>query len=72
MKKLLLSVITVLLIILIVVTMINGLKIGNINILGIAQMKTKNNELDNTINEATKLASTGYQRKIDDLNNAIK
>ena len=42
MKKLLLSIITVLIIALTAVTMINGLHIGNINILGISQMKTKN------------------------------
>ena len=72
MKKLLLSIITVLIIALTAVTMINGLHIGNINILGISQMKTKNDELDSTVKDATKLASTEYQKKIDNLNTAIK
>lgn len=72
MKKLLLSILTVLVIILTAITMIKGLKIGNINILGIMEMKQKNEELDTTVKEATKLASTDYQKRIDDLNDAIK
>lgn len=72
MKKLLLSILTVLVIILTAITMIKGLKIGNINILGIMEMKQKNEELDTTVKEATKLASSDYQKKINDLNDAIK
>lgn len=72
MKKLLLSILTVLVIILTAITMIKGLKIGNINILGIMEMKQKNEELDTTVKEATKLASTDYQKRIDDLNDAVK
>lgn len=72
MKKLLLSILTVLVIILTAITMINGLKIGNINILGIMEMKQKNEELDTTVKEATKLASTDYQKRIDELNSAVK
>lgn len=63
MKKLLLSILTVLVIILTAITMIKGLKIGNINILGIMEMKQKNEELDTTVKEATKLASSDYQKK---------
>lgn len=72
MKKLLLSILTVLVIILTAITMIKGLKIGNINILGIMEMKQKNEELDTTVKEATKLASTDYQKRIDELNSAVK
>ena len=72
MKKLLLSILTVLVIILTAITMIKGLKIGNINILGIMEMKQKNEALDTTVKEATKLASSDYQKKINDLNDAIK
>lgn len=72
MKKLLLSIVSLLMLILIGITIIKGFKIGGLNILGITQIKKDNEDLDITINEATKLASTDYQRKINDLNNAIK
>lgn len=72
MKKLLLGIITILVMALIIVTAINGLQIGKFKILGIKEIKTKDAELDTTIQKATKLASTDYQKKIDDLNNTIK
>lgn len=72
MKKLLLTIIIILIIILTAVTVIKGIEIGKLNVLGIAKIKEENNKLDNGIQEATKLAGSEYQRKIDDLNNAIK
>lgn len=72
MKKLLLITISVLIIVLIGVSAINGLKIGKLNILGITEIKNKNDELDTKIKQATKLASTDYQKKIDDLNETVK
>lgn len=72
MKKLLLSVIIVLIIILTGITIVKGFQIGGLNILGLTEIKDKDEELDTTIKQATKLASTDYQKKIDDLNDAIK
>lgn len=72
MKKLLLSVIVILILVLVGITVIRGFQLGGIKILGIAKIKTKNEELDDVINQATKLASVDYQRKLDDLNSAIK
>lgn len=72
MKKLLLGIVSVLILILTGITIVQGFKIGNLNVLGIKSIKEKNDNLDKKIEEATKLASTDYQRKIDDLNDAIK
>lgn len=72
MKKLLLSTITILVIILTGITVVKGLKIGNIEILGIMQIKEKNEELDTQIEKATKLASIEYQKKIDNLEDTAK
>lgn len=72
MKKLLLSSITILIIILIAITVIKGIQIGETKILGIIEIKRQDEDLDQKINDATKAASSDYQRKIDDLNDAIK
>ena len=72
MKKLLLSIITILVIVLTAITIVKGFQIGKLNVLGITQIKEKNEDLYSTIKQATKLASTDYQKKIDDLNEAIK
>ena len=72
MKKLLLSVIAVLIIILTGITIVKGFQIGQLNILGITEIKSENEKLDTTIKQATKLASTDYQKKIDSLNETIK
>lgn len=72
MKKLLIILIIVLLITLISVTLIKGLSFWNLNFLAIKDLKQKNNELDATIQEATKLASTDYQKSITDLNQTLK
>lgn len=72
MKKLIISILVILLIILTGMTVVKGLKIGNINILGISELKKENDELDTKVKEATKLASTDYQKKIDELNKQLK
>ena len=72
MKKLLISTIIILILVLTGVTIINGLKIGNFKILGIKEIKNKNEELDETIRQATKLASTDYEKKLDDLDENVK
>lgn len=72
MKKLLLIILTILVLILTGITVVKGFQIKNLNVLGIMQIKDKNEELDKKINEATKLASTDYEKKLEDLNAEIK
>ena len=72
MKKLLIGIVIILVLVLTGVTIVKGLQIGNIKILGILEIKNENEKLDETVKKATKLASTDYQKKIDDLNSATK
>lgn len=72
MKNILLTVISVLVTALIIVTMIKGLTIGKINILSIADIKTKSMELDKKIEDANTLKNVTYKKKVSDLDNSIK
>lgn len=72
MKKLLISIIIILVLILTGITIVNGIEIGNFKILGMIEIKKQNEDLDDRIKEATKLASTDYQKKLDDLDKAVK
>lgn len=72
MKKLLISVIIALILILTGVTIVNGIEIGPLKILGISDIKKENNKLDDKVKQATRLTSTDYQKSLDDLNDAIK
>lgn len=72
MKKLLISIIIILVFILTGITIVNGIEIGNFQILGIIEIKKQDEELDNKIKNATKLASTDYQRKLSDLDKEVK
>ncbi len=72
MKKLLLGIVIILITVLTGITIVQGFQIGKLKILGITEIKQKNEELDISLKDATKLASTDYQKKIDELNDAIK
>ena len=72
MKKLLMSIIIILVIILTGTTIINGIEIGKFKVFGITEIKNLNENLDSKIKDATKLASTDYQKKLDDLDKAVK
>lgn len=72
MKKLLISVIILLFLILTGVTVVKGIEIGPLKVLGILEIKAENDKLDDKVKQATKLTSTDYQKAIDDLNDAIK
>lgn len=72
MKKLLISIIIILVLILTGFTIVKGLEIGNFKILGIVEIKQQNENLDNKIKEATKMASTDYPKALDDLNKTVK
>lgn len=72
MKKLLISVIILLFLILTGATVVKGIEIGPLKVLGILEIKDENDKLDDKVKQATKLTSTDYQKAIDDLNDAIK
>lgn len=72
MKKLLLSTIFILLIILAGITVVKGMEIGKLKVLGITEIRAENDQLDATLKDATKLASTDYQKNINDLNGEVK
>ena len=72
MKKLLITIVIVLLTILTIITIVRGLQIGGLEILGITGMNEKNAQLDEEINQATKLASTDYPKVLSDIENNVK
>lgn len=72
MKKLLITAIIILLIILTGITMIKGINVGKLSVLGIKDIKKEDEQLNTTIQQATKLASTDYQKKLNDLDKNVK
>lgn len=72
MKKLLLLILITLLLVLTIFTVVNGVDFGNVNILGFVQIKEKNEQLDTKIEQATRLASVDYPKKISELNTNVK
>lgn len=72
MKKILISLLIVLLLVLVIVTCTNGLKIGGLEILSFGQIQEKNKELDDTILQATTLASTDYDNALKAIDTDIK
>lgn len=72
MKKLLLGVIIILLLALTGITVVKGFNIGNLSILGLQDIQKNNEDLDQKVKQATKLASTDYQFKLDSLNDEVK
>ena len=72
MKKLLILIVIALLTVLTLLTMLRGIQIGSLQILGIQGMKEKNEELDEQITQATKLASTDYQKAYSQLESSNK
>lgn len=72
MRKVLTAIILILVVVLVGFTMIKGINIGKLQVPSIAQLKEKNEDLDTTVKNATKLASTDYQQKVDELNTDLK
>lgn len=72
MKKLLILILIALLLTLSIFILMNGVQIGNIELLGITGIKERNTELEEKIQEATKLASTDYEKTISLLNSDAK
>lgn len=72
MKKLLILVLMILVLALTIFTMINGIQIGNFNIWGIQKIQEENQALDETLNEATKLARSTFPAKVGEVNSSMK
>lgn len=72
MKKLLLLVLIALLLALNIYVVFNGLGIGSISILGVKGIQDKNDELDTTIEQTTKLASTDYPKALSNIETDTK
>lgn len=72
MKKLLISILIALLLILSVFIALNGLNIGKLEILGIEGIGQKNSELDQKIQQATQLSTIDYQKAVDDVEENTK
>ncbi len=72
MKKLLISIMIILCCILTLITGLKGIHLGNINILGIKEIKKENANLETKLNQATSLAGTDYPNKISTINADVK
>lgn len=72
MKKLLLLVLIALLLILNIYVVFNGLELGGIKVLGIRGIQDRNSDLDTTIEQATKLASTDYPKALNNIDTDAK
>lgn len=72
MKKLLILILIVLILTLTIFTVVKGFEIASIKVLGINQMKAKDQELGTTIEKATKLANVDFENKKDEINVSIK
>ena len=68
MKKLLILILIALVLALTIFTIINGIVIGGLSVLGIKQIQDKNAELEETVTEATRLASSNFPSAVSDLN----
>lgn len=71
MKKLLLSIVIILVLALTIVTVIQGLHIGGINILGVKEIQEEDQTLEKKLTEATQLVSTEYPNKLSELDTDI-
>lgn len=72
MKKLLILILIALVLALTIFTLINGLSIGSFKIWGIKQIQSENAELEETVTEATKLASSTFPSKVSELNTSME
>lgn len=71
MKKLLISVLIVLLIVLAYFAIFQGISLGIINILSVKQVSEKNDELDNQISQANMLIKKEYPTKQENLSSEV-
>lgn len=67
MKKLLILILIALLLTLSIVIVVQGIKMGSIEILGIKDIQAQNSKLDNKIEQAAKLAEKDYKQAVSDV-----
>lgn len=72
MKKLLILILIALLLMLSIFLVIQGIHIGNFEILGIRDIQLKSNKLDEKIQEAAKLAEKDYKQAVSDVGTNAK
>ena len=72
MKKLLILILIALVLALTIFTIINGLQIGNFSIWGIRTIQDENAKLDETVTQATRLASSTFPGKVSEVNASMK
>ncbi len=72
MKKLLILILIALLLILSIFLVMQGIHIGNFEILGIRDIQAKSNKLDEKIQEAAKLAEKDYKQAVSDVETNAK
>lgn len=72
MKKLLILILIALILALTIFTVVNGVDLGSFKILGIQQIQEKNDQLDAQIEDATKLVTVTYPKKMDELEDNTK
>lgn len=72
MKKVLISLLIVLLLVLNCIAILKGVNLFGLNILGIGQIKEKNDNLDKIIAEATTVASTDYPKALSEMEINLK
>ena len=72
MKKLLILILIALVLALTIFTIINGLEIGGFSIWGIKTIQDENAKLDETVTEATRLASSTFPGKVSEVNASMK
>ena len=71
MKKILMSILIILLIVMAYFIIVKGLEIGNIKILSIEQIKYENKKLEQEIAQTETLMNTNYPSKTNELNDSI-
>lgn len=67
MKNKIILIVLLLLIVLLFICVFIGIKIGNLEVLSISQLRTNEEELDKTISSASKLTSVDYPKAIENL-----
>lgn len=72
MKKLLILILIALVLALTIFTIINGLEIGSFNVWGIRTIQDENAKLDETVTQATRLASSTFPGKVSEVNASMK
>ena len=72
MKKLLIIILIALVLTLTIYTVVNGLQIGSFSIWGIKKIQEENAALDETVTEATKLASSTFPGKVSEVNASME